>query len=161
VGFASVDTRSERAEAQDRFVRAAQAAGISLEQIDYRDAYVNATSPGDETGLRAKGIQTLAAPISFALGALADRDAATVVLFAGSYDHAYGIRQFAARNGRLVIAFWRSCVDQRFFAREVIGSPNISFVDLEEYPAVLGGIDVRVGVSNTAGVRPGGIGTLF
>jgi hypothetical protein len=161
VGFASVDTRSERADAQDRFVRAAQAAGISLEQIDYRDAYVNPTGAADESGPKLKGIQSLAAPISFALGALADREAATLVLFAGSYEHAYGVRQFAARKGRIVIAFWRSCIDQRFFAREVIDAPGISFVDLEQYPAVLGGVDVRVREVESRSSRAGGIGALF
>jgi hypothetical protein len=161
VGFAAVDTRSERAEAQDRFVRAAQTAGISLEQIDYRDAYVNPTGTADESVQKPKGVQSLAAPISFALGALADRDAATVVLIAGSYEHAYGVRQFAARKGRIVIAFWRSCIDQRFFAREVMNAPGITFVDLEEYPAVLGGVDVRVREVDSRNSRADGIGALF
>jgi hypothetical protein len=161
VGFASVDTRGERAEAQDRFVRAAQAAGISLEQIDYRDAYVNPPAGSDEPGPRPRGIQTLAAPISFALGAMADRDGATVVLIAGSYDHSYAVRQFVARGGRIVLAFWRSCVDQRLFARDVTNQPGVTFADLEEYPSVLGGVDLRARAPETRATRATGIGALF
>jgi hypothetical protein len=160
VGFASVDTRVERGDPQDRFVRAVEAAGIVLEQIDYRDTYVNLPAP-EEGGVRPKGVQTLAPALSFALGALSDRADPSVLLVAGSYDHAYSIRQFAARGGRVVIAFWRACADQRLFTREIDKLPNVSFVDLAEFPEVLGGVDVRVRAPEVRESRPSGISILF
>jgi hypothetical protein len=161
IGFASVDTRVGPDDPQDRFARAVENAGILLERIDYRDAYVNPPGPfvnqgGTDDGTRPRGVQTLAAAVSFAMGALATREKPSVVLIAGRFDHAYAIRHFAEQGGTVCLAFWRSCIDQRFFSRDALS--GIKFVDLEDYPAVMGGVDVKGG--GRPGKRPG-VSALF
>ncbi len=159
IGFATVDTRATPDDPQDRFTRAVEKAGIVLERIDYRDAFLDPgagrASPDD--GPRPRGVQTLAPAVSFALGALATSDGPSVVLVAGGFDHSYAVRNFAQQGGKVFLAFWRSCVDQRFFSRKIDTIPGVTFIDLEQTPEVLGlGAHAAVG-----GMKPAGLSVLF
>lgn len=165
LGFASVDTRIGPDDPQDRFARAVENAGIALERIDFRDAYVNPPEPigqrRPDEGEPRPGVQTLAAPVSFAMGALATRENASVVLFAGRFDHAYAVRHFAERGGSVYLAFWRSCIDPRFFSRHIDSLPRVKFINLEDHPAVLGGFDFESARGDSQAVKRSPLSTLF
>jgi hypothetical protein len=135
LGYVSVDPNSEP---QRRFVHAAGVAGIAVDALEFRDTFVSIGTGSMESA--GKPISTLSPPLSFALGALAAKPSPSAVVFSGSFELAYALGSFAGNNGKVVLAFWRSCIDQRFFARDFFDRYDVGFVDLDsaEFGPILG-----------------------
>ncbi len=137
----AVATFDPESEGRSRFISALARMGILVEAVDFRRADVTLPLVGDS---ERRHITSLAPNIAYALGLLAGRPSAEVVVVTRSFELLDPLNDFVRRGGKAAIAFFRRFLDGRFgLAGFFDGGSAVKFIDLDPHSEKLVGYDVR------------------
>ncbi|HVC94732.1 MAG TPA: hypothetical protein VND64_13615 [Pirellulales bacterium] len=137
----AVATFDPESEGRSRFIDALARMGILVEAVDFRRADVTLPLVGDSD---RRHITSLAPNIAYALGLLAGRPSAEVVVVTRSFELLDPLNDFVRRGGKAAIAFFRRFLDGRFgLAGLFDGESDVKFIDLDPHSERLLGYDVR------------------
>jgi hypothetical protein len=144
LAVATIDPDSE---GQARFISAISKLGILVEPVDFRDASVTLPLMGDLDRSEKRYVRTLAPNIAFAIGLVASRSSAEVVVVTRAFElyrPLVAMVQNEKRRGKAAIAFFRRFLDPRFGIAGLFEPDSpVKFIDLDPFSERLVGCDVR------------------